>query len=64
MIVAIVITALWPHMYAKFDGFGFYVEGIGGYHVQWYYPELWHLIVLQLYNTWYLLKVLYNMYRH
>ena len=32
MIVAIVITALWPHMYAKFDGFGFYVEGIGGYH--------------------------------
>lgn len=39
MIVAIVITALWPHMYAEFDGFGFYVEGIGGYHVQWYYPE-------------------------
>lgn len=38
MVVAIVITALWPHMYSDFDGFGFHINGIGGYHVQWHYP--------------------------
>ena len=36
--LAIVVTALWPHMYVDFDGFGFFIEGIGGYHVQWILP--------------------------
>ena len=37
--LAIVITALWPYTYDEFDGFGFFIPGIGGYHVQWYYPH-------------------------
>lgn len=36
--LAIVVTALWPYVYLAQDGFGIYVDDIGGFHVQWIYP--------------------------
>ena len=36
--IAIVITALWPHMYRDEDGFGVLVSGIGGYHISLVLP--------------------------
>ena len=36
--IAIIITALWPHMYQDVDGFGVFVSGIGGYHISWVLP--------------------------
>lgn len=36
--VAIVVTALYPYFYTGLDGFGFFIDGIGGYHVAWMLP--------------------------
>jgi len=36
--IAIIITALWPHMYQDVDGFGIFVSGLGGYHISWVLP--------------------------
>jgi hypothetical protein len=36
--IAIIITALWPHMYQDVDGFGIFVSGLGGYNISWVLP--------------------------
>jgi len=36
--IAIIITALWPHMYQDVDGFGIFVSGLGGYHISLVLP--------------------------
>ena len=36
--IAIIITALWPHMYQDVDGFGVFVSGLGGYHISLVLP--------------------------
>jgi hypothetical protein len=38
LICTIVITVAWPYLYVTYDGFGIYIEGWGGYHVERVWP--------------------------